>query len=81
MRRFAGVVALLALIAVTSPLFPNLGLDVSQAKPAVASTDACEQGLVAFAESAARPCIIRCSDLTGCQRCCPSKGGWVCTPI
>ena len=23
-------------------------------------------------------CIIRCSDLHGCQTCCQQKGGWVC---
>ncbi len=26
------------------------------------------------------PCVIRCSDLGGCEKCCVKKGGWVCTP-
>jgi hypothetical protein len=25
-------------------------------------------------------CYIRCSDLTGCVRCCNGPGGWTCTP-
>ena len=27
----------------------------------------------------ARPCVIRCSDLTGCVTCCVQHGGWVCS--
>jgi hypothetical protein len=27
------------------------------------------------------PCVIRCSDLEGCVKCCVQKGGWVCNPV
>ena len=27
----------------------------------------------------ARPCIVRCTDATGCVVCCVQKGGWVCS--
>ena len=35
--------------------------------------------LFAPAPAHAKQCIVRCSDLTGCQTCCNGRGGWVCT--
>jgi len=34
--------------------------------------------LVAPTPAHAKPCVIRCSDLGGCQTCCVERGGWVC---
>lgn len=79
MRRFTGAVVLLALAVAMSLVASPDGTEAGQpASPAI-EVGACGLTAPALGTTAARPCIIRCSDLTGCQRCCVIKGGWVCT--
>jgi predicted enzyme related to lactoylglutathione lyase len=73
MRRIFGSTLTVALMAVAAAAIaagvPGTGGVVAGDEEVVSST------------AGARPCVIRCSDLTGCQKCCVQQGGWVCEPV